>query len=381
MLHLNNAYRTTINNFPTCFKDIVTESGIFDLVAFIPILRERLYTKNPFARQFLLSWISVLDAVPDIDLVIFLPDILDGLFKILEDPIPEIKKSADTVFTDFLGSIKLNPARVKFTEMINVLILNAQSPDELLQLTAITWMDEFVRLSGPELLPYTSGIFTAILPCLSYDGDTRKTIKEPATRVNNSLLKLIIPKNEETSVADSLDLSSIIEVLTKYLMMQQIPVQTKVAVLKWIYHLLTNLPDKMRLHIESLFPVLMKSLSDHSEEVVQQTLVVMAELIGTKSTSIAQNKYFTKFMVNLLRLFSADRHLLEDRGAFIIRELCVLLNPEHIFKVLAEILREEPNLRFSCIMVQTLNTILLTSSELFELRNKLKDLETEVMLS
>ena len=31
------------------------------------------------------------------------------------------------------------------------------------------------------------------------------------------------------------------------------------------------------------------------------------------------NTYFTKFMINLLRMFSTDRKLLEDRGSFIIR--------------------------------------------------------------
>ncbi|XP_011494021.1 PREDICTED: protein VAC14 homolog [Ceratosolen solmsi marchali] len=358
-------------------KDIVTESDDFDLLAFISVLRERMYTKNPFGRQFIISWILVLISVPDIDMVIYLTDILDGLFKILEDPIPEIKRSAETVFMEFLHSIKLDPSRVDFAGMINILILHAQSSDELLQLTAITWMDEFIRLSGQNLLPYTSGIFIAILTCLSYDGDTRKIIKETATHVNDSLYKLIISNSKEPSITDSLDLSSIIEVLTKHLMLQQIPVQTKVTVLKWICHLLMNLPDKMYLHNEELFPVLMKVLSDNSEEVVQQTLVVMSELINLKSTNIEENKYFTKFMVNLLRLFATDRHLLEDRGAFIIRELCVLLNPEHIFKVLAEILREEQNLRFAAIMAQSLHTILLTSSELFELRNKLKDLKTE----
>jgi vacuole morphology and inheritance protein 14 len=41
-------------------KDIITEnSSIFDLPSFIPLLRERVHTKNSFARQFLISWISV----------------------------------------------------------------------------------------------------------------------------------------------------------------------------------------------------------------------------------------------------------------------------------------------------------------------------------
>jgi len=40
-------------------QDIVTESSSFDLVSFIPLLRDRIYTANPFAKQFLVSWVSV----------------------------------------------------------------------------------------------------------------------------------------------------------------------------------------------------------------------------------------------------------------------------------------------------------------------------------
>lgn len=36
--------------------------------------------------------ISVLDAVPDIDMLIFLPEILDGLLCILEGPTMEVRK-------------------------------------------------------------------------------------------------------------------------------------------------------------------------------------------------------------------------------------------------------------------------------------------------
>ncbi|XP_033328724.1 protein VAC14 homolog isoform X1 [Megalopta genalis] len=406
-------------------KDIVTESGLFDLVGFMPLLRERICTKNPFGRQFVIAWVSVLDAVPNMDFIIFLPEILDGLFKILEDPTPEIKKVTDTVLGEFLRSIKTNPSRVDFPGMINILITHAQSTDELLQLTAITWIKEFVHLSGPLMLPYMSGILIAVLPCLAYDGDTRKCIKQTATQVNANLMKLITMKNvqvlnnasesggqpvqgklhflryfiyittylfynlspfldasQNDSLAETLDLPSVVEVLTKHLM--YISVQTKVAVLKWIHHLFIHIPHKMFYHIDNLFPILMKSLSDNSDEVVQQTLVVMAEIISSKSPEAAtmdsnaemQNRYFTKFIVNLLRLFSTDRNLLVERGAFIIRELCVLLSAEDIYKTLAKILLDEQNLSFACTMIQTLNVILLTSSELFDLRNKLKDLDS-----
>jgi vacuole morphology and inheritance protein 14 len=47
------------------------------------------------------------------------------------------------------------------------------------------------------------------------------------------------------------------------------------------------------------------------------------------------------FMANLLELFSTDRRLLETRGSLIIRQLCLNLNTERIYRTLAEILEKE----------------------------------------
>lgn len=53
-------------------------------------------------------------------------------------------------------------------------------------------------------------------------------------------------------------------------------------------------------------------------------------------------------MVSLLSLFATDRKLLETRGSLIIRQLCVNLNPDRIYRTLAEILERDevphPNL-------------------------------------
>ena len=58
----------------------------------MPLLRERVYVKNSFARQYVISWISVLNAVPEINMVVYLTDILDGLFLMLEDNMVEIHR-------------------------------------------------------------------------------------------------------------------------------------------------------------------------------------------------------------------------------------------------------------------------------------------------
>ena len=87
-------------------KDIVTESPTFDVVAFIPLLRERMGALNPYVRQFLVGWITLLDSVPDIDMVEFLPDLLDGLFGMLGDAAREIRLQADTALEEFLRELR-----------------------------------------------------------------------------------------------------------------------------------------------------------------------------------------------------------------------------------------------------------------------------------
>ena len=156
-------------------------------------------------------------------------------------------------------------------------------------------------------------------------------------------------------------------------------------------------------HIDKIFPVLLKTLSDHSDEVndfnisyflifhfcsyfqvVVLDLEVLAEISSSKtgrpieasssptSSNSSTSPHFKQFMLSLLKLFSADRSLLEAKGSFIIRQLCVLLSSEDIYRSISELLVLEDNLKFARLMVETLSTILLTSSELFELRTKLK---------
>ncbi|XP_020953191.1 protein VAC14 homolog [Sus scrofa] len=111
-------------------KDIVTESNKFDLVGFIPLLRERIYSNNQYARQFIISWILVLESVPDINLLDYLPEILDGLFQILGDNGKEIRKMCEVVLGEFLKEIKKNPSSVKFAEMANILVIHCQTTGE-----------------------------------------------------------------------------------------------------------------------------------------------------------------------------------------------------------------------------------------------------------
>ena len=90
------------------------------------------------------------------------------------------------------------------------------------------------------------------------------------------------------------------------------------------------------------------------------------------------NQHFKPFMNSLYRLFSADRSLLQTKGAYIIRQLSVYLSPVDIYRSMAELIQNEEDLKFARLYVEYLNTIMFTAKELQSLRESIKMLETPV---
>ena len=62
-------------------------SKYFDLAKFMDLLCKKLKATNPVIRQMLISWIYVLDTIPNINMLIYLPSFLDDLFILLDDTI------------------------------------------------------------------------------------------------------------------------------------------------------------------------------------------------------------------------------------------------------------------------------------------------------
>ena len=88
-----------------------TESSLdiptaFQLTRFIPLLRERIYVLNPFTRTFLVSWVTLLDTIPDLELVVYLPAFLGGLFKFLSGPNRDVHVATQGALERFLNEIK-----------------------------------------------------------------------------------------------------------------------------------------------------------------------------------------------------------------------------------------------------------------------------------
>ncbi|KAG5931789.1 hypothetical protein E4U59_007908 [Claviceps monticola] len=147
---------------------------------------------------------------------------------------------------------------------------------------------------------------------------------------------------------------------------------TRVAALTWLIMLHRKAPRKVLAFNDGTFPALLKTLSDPSDAVVTKDLQLLSQISRN-----SEDDYFANFMVNLLQLFSTDRKLLETRGNLIIRQLCLSLSPERIYRTLADCIEKEEDVEFASIMVQNLNNNLITAPQLAEVRKRLRNLETK----
>ncbi|KAF9077068.1 vacuolar protein 14 C-terminal Fig4p binding-domain-containing protein [Rhodocollybia butyracea] len=499
----------------------------FSLAQFIPLLRERIFVISPFTRSYLVSWITVLDSVPELELISYLPEFFEGLLKYLSDPTEDVRVATEVLLADFLheirdvsivgkrseksnksmfnagdadsvhpseggltveSSITHSPERaaflpdheesryqdseyrddhgsdfdirdsgawvpgqgvkIDFPAIVEILIEQLDGEhDEIQQSTALRWLAEFISFA-PEVMTLPSPpeapsrsqdrLSTSRVPASptptasrqptvamgrdsansSRDASSPETAAENASPAfvnaassSSSGVSLVRPRssgvdlsmtpragaaaetippstssrpqspvsvlshsgqNLPASVSEEPDIfdyqATVNELTVQFLSEFE---ETRVAALKWLIMLHQKAPKKILAMDDGTFPALLKTLSDSSEEVIKHDLQLLAQI-----SSSSEETYFKAFMMNLLELFSTDRRLLETRGSLIIRQLCLNLNTERIYKAFAEILEKEDDLEFASVIVQKLNVILITSPELADFRKRLKSLET-----
>lgn len=105
-------------------KDIVTQqpSTPFDLARFVPLLKRRVQVTHPNARHFLITWLTVLDSVPDINIARHLPDFLDGLLEFLVDPVLDIRTETAAILKEFLKELVSQDVGIDIPALLRILI-------------------------------------------------------------------------------------------------------------------------------------------------------------------------------------------------------------------------------------------------------------------
>ncbi|KAH9883355.1 vacuole morphology and inheritance protein [Xylariomycetidae sp. FL2044] len=465
----------------------------FSLPDFIPLLKERIWVINPFTRTFLVGWITLLDSIPDLELVTYLPEFLGALLKFLSGNNSDVHAATQACLDKFLNEIKRiaqvkkgiaeskkskdgkrkreesvdsdsvqlaaeeaeeassttandeddddddgevsseddwipgQDVQINYKAILEILTATLDSPleeDSLLE--SLRWIVTFLDICPEEVLPFTPKVLAHLLPAMASGVEP---IRQAAARVNSSLMDYVVSLTDETdahsqhtqplsriptstlnvdrpegvsstraslsssrelelrsptpaqhrrtptpatSIPPQPDLDYAAAVNSLTLLFLNDHEATRVAALKWLIMLHRKAPRKIVAFNDGTFPALLKTLSDPAEAVVTQDLKLLSQISRN-----SEDDYFSNFMVSLLQLFSTDRKLLETRGNLIIRQLCMSLSPERIYRTLAETIEKEEDLEFASIMVQNLNNNLITAPELADLRKRLRNLESK----
>lgn len=88
-------------------NNIQDSQKAFSLPKFIPTLLERMYTIDPFAKKFLISWLELFDDIPSLELITFLPNFLEPLIKFLKNNSPsDVRIESQNILNVFLKEIR-----------------------------------------------------------------------------------------------------------------------------------------------------------------------------------------------------------------------------------------------------------------------------------
>lgn len=278
---------------------------------------------------------------------------------------------------------------VRHSEIVEILIQRMLDTDvdQSVQAVCLRWLGEFLHFAQPTILAFVPRLAPIVLSALSHpipslrqlaealNDDLYRVIQELPTPVQqptspeersteqpsapqghtaqadkaNKIPHLIervskmptpvsqsepeaeVP-NEEP--ADPLDFQATVTALAILLGAEE--EESRLAALHWLSMLHQKAPNRILSLEDGTFPALLKTLSDASEDVIRSDLQLLAQI-----SSLGDEEYFNNFMVNLVRLFSTDRSLLDQRGRLIVGQLCTSLNADIIFRTFAKILEDE----------------------------------------
>lgn len=326
--------------------------------------------------------------------------------------------------------------------MINPIILYTGSNyNDVVRFRALTWIHELLNISPLSFLPYLSGLLASILPCLSMTKSQSAYLEDGVVMVNytntktstranfvpsydiqaiadviNEKLKMLVTDElkreshtitqidgvpavddekadaataaiQKLNIQQTVELKNIMEVLVANFQLKNSLI--KVAVLKWIIHLDTEIPEKVMLYREEdIYITLIDLLSEELEyEVLDLDLQVLGRILTSPYveeaaaddqrklaySSVTNIVYFNRFISTFL-IYLADKAYLEKKGFNIIKQLCKYVDAEDMYLSLSFNLYESNMLIDNKDkIIQALNKILLTSSELYNLRFNLRD--------
>lgn len=238
----------------------------FSLPKFIPLLQERIHVLNPFTRSFLTSWITLLDSIPDLELVAYLPSFLGGLLKYLTDTNVDVHTTTKQALDKFLTEIKKIAAvkkgiaesrRTRESER------KPSDPDASLQNSQTIEKPEVDAVEQEEKKDEVQNDGDEEFDGVATSDDTSSTTASDAEKEGDDAEDEWIPGQDVP-----IDYQKILDILVTFLSESQNE-EVQVTTLKWIEAFLDICPEDILLFTPRLLGQVLPALS-HDVDLVKQ---------------------------------------------------------------------------------------------------------------
>lgn len=416
--NVNNV--TTIPNSSTQHYEIQSTKA-FSLPKFIPLLKERIYATNTYTRLFIVSWLILLDSIPDLELISYLPSFFDPLLSYLKSPLKDVRIITENFLKLLLQEIKkINEIKllgnsnndnyiygqdisIDYSKIIDILVNNLESNDSLIKSICLDWLISLLSISPQSFILLIPKLLIILLNIISLnDGNSNDSLQQYALQLNSNLMYLVSNDDNRFDINYNLLINNLsLELLSNYqnnnnnnsnnnnnnnsnnnnnnnnnnpaVVENSINDIIKLNSLDWLIMLQNKDPIKFMDFNDNIFLTLLKSLNDSNEKIINKVLNLLSRILNQSN-----DKYFNNFIIDLLNLFKNDSKFLNSKSDFIIKKICKNLSSERVYKSLSDnllkIFNDENNeisLNFISIMIQILNNNLIIAPELLQLRKNL----------
>ncbi|AET38770.1 Vac14p Ecym_3277 [Eremothecium cymbalariae DBVPG len=280
----------------------------FSLPDFIPLLSERIHAINPDTRMFMVSWLQVLDSIPDLELITYLPTFLPGLFTFLGDSLNDVRVVTLALLNSLLREVERvaqlqNSLKLQGLEIHQTLDETPSKKPEgvLIAERKKTLMNQFEQLSVTENV---NEVPKEVEDDISQN-NLPDSVASSADRIKASEFRngeLYHPGQDV-----HLDFPKIIEILINNLSCAEPEIQS--VVLNWIQTILRISSNDILPFLSKILSVLLKILSDSDPRIGEMARQVNSSLIDLTTKYDTTDKINYGPIVNTLTLHFLDSNV------------------------------------------------------------------------
>lgn len=425
----DTAIKSAVSLVDSLLKDIFIEfyePGKIDMKTFVNTINSHIRTTDPTARQFIISWITLLESLPSVSLLSYSTLFISGLLEYLTDPLRGISSSASNLLSFFerdiaqkrTPSIDYNELTISLYKSIQLITNKNMFASTTANAANPTLFNKgAVRINGilrnaPRTPRIQKGgraasnaskvivnsplgnnnanavgknskaekIDLVLVTAMQMLETLIETAREKIIDRMPSILSVILPYLSDKQTKVSMEAAALNQQLLVFIKDADIGspndyispiiraidnksvVSSRLAGLTWLALIRKKFGQSATEYLETVRPSLLRLLSDPSEDVMLLNISVLEMFADDE-------KLFYKEMVELVNIFS--REAMGKRGAKVLQHFCRFIPPDRVYLAISGMIVDmvkERNSYFISETVQTLNLLLLSLEETKPLR-------------